>query len=202
MSLFERFFGKGRSRRHAVDLAALLACLEAALPTVLGQEIDTALLCRRFSGHCQDVGLSPLTPGEFAEASAGLDAEGRRRLALAIAALDRPDVRAALTTQRSLGKSFGEAFVGLAAETSQLSIDLLRTSPLRREELARHFLLRLGAHVEGESDQEFRERLERLDYGTVLSEAERARIIAEEHADYLRRLQEEQESLRPRRGKW
>lgn len=201
MSLFDRFFRKGRSRRHGVDLPELLACLETALPAA-DVDVDRAPLLGRFAERCREAGLNPLSLEEMMAASAGLDVEGWRRLALAVAALERADVREALTAQRALGPLFREAFVGLAAETPHLTLELLRASPVRREELARQLVLRLGAHVAGESDEQFREQLERLDHGTVLSEVERARIVAEEHEEYLRRLQEEQETLRPRRGKW
>src|SRR5208283_4064709 len=94
-----------------------------------------------------------------------------------------------------------EAFVGLALATPLLTMTLLRQSPLRVEEFARHFLARLGTAVSGETAAQSRERLERLDYGRLLAEAERAKVSAEERMEYLRQLQEDQ-ARRARRGKW
>ena len=70
------------------------------------------------------------------------------------------------------------------------------------EELARKFLASLGAAVKGEKPALSRQRLERLDYGRLLEETERARQAAEERVARLRQLQDEQENSRPRRGKW
>jgi hypothetical protein len=107
-----------------------------------------------------------------------------------------------LVGENGLARQLEEAFVGLARSTPLLTMELLRQGQLRVEEFARHFLARLGAQVAGETAAQSRERLERLDYEGLLAEAERARDSAEGRMDYLRRLQEEQDRRRPRRGKW
>ena len=93
-------------------------------------------------------------------------------------------------------------FVGVARTTPLLTLDLLARGPLRVEELARRLLAGLGLAVRGETARASRERLERLDYGRLLAEAERAREAAAERMEKLHKLQDEQEQNRARRGKW
>jgi hypothetical protein len=93
------------------------------------------------------------------------------------------------------------AFVGLARELPLLTMELLRQSELRIEEFARNFIARLGATVAGETPQQSRDRLHRLDYARLLEEAEQAKVSAEERMEYIRKLQEEQDK-KTRRGKW
>ena len=69
------------------------------------------------------------------------------------------------------------------------------------EELARRLLAGLGAAVAGETADESKNKLHRLDYGRLLAEAEQARRAAAERAERLKKLQDEQEQRRSRRGK-
>ena len=68
--------------------------------------------------------------------------------------------------------------------------------------LALLFVALLGATVQGETPQDSRRRLERLDYRKLLAQAQEAQKSAEGRVQRLRELQEEQERRRPRRGKW
>jgi hypothetical protein len=204
MSLTERLFG-GKGRRPHLDLGVLQAGLAGAVARYAGHPAESELVRARLADRCRDAGVLPLTPEEFDARAAGLDEEAWRRLALLVGALDLEAVRGALPVLvpgRPLGELVGEAFVGLARETPLLTLELLRQSPLRVEELARRFIAALGAAVRGESEPVSRRRLERLDYGRLLAEAERAREAAAGRMEQLRALQEEQERLRPRRGKW
>lgn len=120
-------------------------------------------------------------------------------------ALDPKDVRAALpelAKVRPPADLLALGFVGVAWTTPLLTLELLARSPLRVEELARRLLAGLGLAVRGESARASRERLERLDYGRLLAEAERAREAAAERMEHLHKLQDEQEQNRTRRGKW
>jgi hypothetical protein len=144
-----------------------------------------------------------MPPGDFDGLVLGLDAEAWRRLALVVAALDCDDVRRVLPglLARPVEAQVRRAFVDFARSTELLTLDLLRQSPHRVEEFARGWLDRLGASVEGETEEQSRERLARLDYGRLLAEAERARQEAEGRMEYLKKLQE-QAGRRARRGKW
>jgi hypothetical protein len=129
-----------------------------------------------------------------------LDAEGRGRFALAVALLDEPEVRSrAAALFAALRPSVGPVVVDLAYRTAPVTLELVRESPLRAEEFCRHLIAHLGAGVRGESAEESARQLERLDYGRLLAEAERAKMSAADRLEYLRKLQAERA---PRRGKW
>jgi hypothetical protein len=66
-------------------------------------------------------------------------------------------------------------FVEVAQGSPLLTLDLLKRAPLRLEELARRFVMGLGASIAGEALEVSRKALERLDYGRLLAEAERAK---------------------------
>jgi hypothetical protein len=127
-------------------------------------------------------------------------------LALGFAgALDPKDVRAALpelAKVRPPADLLALGFVGVAWTTPLLTLELLARGPLRVEELARRLLAGLGLAVRGESPKGSAERLERLDYGRLLAEAERAKDAAADRMEKLRKLQDEQEARRSPRGKW
>lgn len=188
-----------------VELRPLEASLAAAVPRLEKAVVEPDLLRARLADAYRDVKVPPVPPEVFDRLTSGLDDEAWRRLALVIGLTDLPAVREALprlVADAGVAGQVEEAFVGLARATPLLTIELLRQGPLRIEEFARHFFARLGAQVAGETAAQSRERLERLDYGDLLAEAERARASAEGRMDYLRRLQEEQDQRRPRRGKW
>ncbi len=207
MTIADRFFRRGRKTRAvpALDLGGLRACFSAGVARFAGKVIEPALVRARLADGVRDTGLTPLLPEDFAERTAGLDAEGWRRLALVVAALEREEVGAALAAaegKRGLGVVLDDGFFRIARERSLLTLDLLQQSALRVEEMARHFLAGLGAPVEGETPAQSRQRLERLDYARLLEQAEKAKVSAEERMEYLRKLQDEQEKKGPRRGKW
>jgi len=201
------WFRKRPRGRPAVEvtLPPLEAVLAAAVPCLEKVVAEPDLLRARLADAYRDGQLEPPLPETFDARTADLDAEGWRRLALAVTALDHAPLRATLPRLVRDGdttRQMEEAFIGLALATSLLTMELLRQGPLRVEEFARQLLARLGAQVAGETVEHSRERLERLDYECLLSEAERARESAEGRMDYLRKLQEEKDRRRPRRGKW
>jgi hypothetical protein len=165
---------------------------------------DLDLTRARLADRCRDAGLIPVLPEEFNRAAHGLDAEGQRRLAALVATLDLEPVRATLAQLANtwpVHQVVSAAFTGLAQDTPLLTIDVLAQSEQRLEELTRRFLAAIRASVIGESAEESKKRLHRLDYGRLLAEAEKARESAADRAERLRKLQEEQELRRGRRGK-
>ena len=149
--------------------------------------------------------MDPLTPEEFDAQAVGLDEETWNRLGALAFALDLPDVRAALAVlavARPPLQLLDEGFLGVARRTPLLTLELLRRSALRVEELTRRLAAGLGIAVRGESPRASRERLQRLDYERLLAEAERAKESAAARLEELQRLQDQQEQSRPRRGKW
>jgi hypothetical protein len=203
MAIIDRLMRRGGA--PPADLKSLRARLGAGVAHWAGRPPDPDLVRARLADGCRGAELDPPTPEEVEAMVARLDDEGWRRLAVLAGALDLDWLRAAMTVlaaARPLGELVEVAFVALARGTPLLTLDLLRQSPLRVEELARKFVARLGVPVGGESAQESRRRLERLDYERLLAEAERARAAAEKQSQRLRQLQDEQEQNRPRRGKW
>jgi hypothetical protein len=94
----------------------------------------------------------------------------------------------------------GESDCGLRTKTyrfdSPLAFSTMSTMSTmrRREEFVRHFIARIGGKILGEDPADSEDRLRRLDYGTLLEEAERASSSAEDRLAYLKKLQQEQES--------
>jgi hypothetical protein len=204
MPLLDRLLGR-KGRPPQLDLAVVDAALAGALARAAGRPADPDLVRARLADRCRDVKLEPLLPEEFEALAYALDAEAWGRLALLVGLLDVEAVRAvlpALAAGGPLRDLLNTAFFGLARETPLLTAELLRLAPLRVQELARRFIAALGAAVRGETAAVSQQRLERLDYGRLLAEAERAKQAAEGRMEELRRLQDEQEQRRPRRGKW
>lgn len=203
MTLVDKLFRRGGPPR--ADLAAVQGCLTAGVARWSGRQPDLELVRARLADGCRDSVLDPPVPEELDARVAGLDDEGWRRLAVLAGALDLPDVQtvvAGLAAARPAGELLEAGFIGVARETPLLTLDLLGRSQLRVEELARRLLAGLGATVQGESVKASRDRLNRLDYARLLAEAERAREAAAGRLEELKKLQDEQEQNRPRRGKW
>jgi hypothetical protein len=199
VSLTERLFGRPAGVK--LDLAAVQARLADSVRRA--GDADPDLTRARLADGCRDAAVAPALPEEFDAAVKGLDGEGWRRLAVLVGTLDLTPVRAALP-QLPAGRSGAEAvaaFAGVARGTPLLTIEVLEQSELRVEELARRLLAEFGAAVAGETADESKKKLHRLDYGRLLAEAEQARQAAAERAERLKKLQDEQEQRRSRRGK-
>jgi hypothetical protein len=205
MALTELLFGR-KGGALALDLAAVQASLSAGVARHAGQAVDADLVRARLADGCRTAELLPLRPPAFDALAAGLDEEAWRRLAALAGLLDLDEVRAVLavlsTANNALDLRLATAFFGLARSTPLLTLELLRQSPLRVEELARKFIAALGAEVRGEPARVSQQRLQRLDYGRLLAEAEQAKLSAAERIEKLRKLQEEHQQRGPRRGKW
>lgn len=212
MSIVDRLFRRPPAGA-ALDLPALQARFAAAAARCAGRPADRDLVRARLADGCRDAGLAPGLPEVFDELVQGLDEEAARRLMLAAGAFDDEEVRKALPRLPTIreeerrpiaahGRRLVAVLRELARETPLLTLQLLRDSPLRAEEFTRQFIARLGASVRGETAEQSRRRLERLDYERLLAEAEQARQSAEGRAKQIRDLQDEQEKRRPRRGKW
>jgi hypothetical protein len=188
-----------------VRLGPLLDELDALLAALAGDRPDADVVCARLADKCRDMDLAPADPGELRDLTRALDEGGWRRLWLLTVAASHDALGPslpAIAAARGARELVHAGFVGVAAGTPLLTIDLLRQSSLRLEELARRWLAALGAGVEGESAEESRAALERLDYGRLLAEVERAKLSAEERAAYLKKLQEAHDAALPQRGKW
>lgn len=201
MSLTERLFG--RSTGTKLDLAPVQAKLAAAVRASTTPDLE--LTRARLADHCRDASLLPLQTEEFDRAASVLDADGQRRLALLVSLLELEAVRTAvaqLANTWPVHQIVSSALTGLAQDTSLLTLEVLAQSEQRVEELARRFLAAIRASINGETAEDSKKRLNKLDYGRLLAEADKAKTAAAERAERLRQLQEQQEQRRGRRGKW
>jgi hypothetical protein len=206
VSIFDRFFGatKGGGRVE-VPVAPVVAAMARAASQFEAVDVDAALVGARLSDHCRDASVEPVEPALFEASARPLDAQGWRRLAVLTAALDQPELRAGVASSlqaRGAVEVVG-GFVASAKEKARLEMSVLCRSPLRVEELARDLLARVDAPVAGETREQSRAALERLDYERLLALADKARDAARERMEYLKKAQEEDDKTRgPRRGKW
>jgi hypothetical protein len=201
VSLTERLFGRVPSTK--LDLSPIQARLVAAMRASTSPDVE--LIRARLADHCRDASLLPLLPEEFDRAAESLDAEAQRRLALLVSLLELEPVRSAvaqLAQAWPVHQVVSSAFTGLAQDTSLLTLEVLSQSEQRIEELARRFLAAIRASIAGETAENSKKRLNKLDYGRLLAEADKAKTAAAERAERLRQLQEQQEQRRGRRGKW
>jgi Mg/Co/Ni transporter MgtE len=208
MSLFDRIFRGGAKKspaRAAVSIEALIAEVGAASIELEGNPgaIEPALIVARFQDALRSRGIRPLPAAAVAELVAGMDQEARMRLSILAALAEGPALAEALS---AFGEEAGEAItrecvVRTVEVKRALSLELVRQSPVRAEELARAFVLSLGVAIQGETPAVSRERAERIDYSKLLEEAERAKQSAEARTEEIRKLQETQAMLRAR-GKW
>lgn len=204
MASSKRFFGNKRARSTIVALPPMLSWVVEDVPRWANANVEPELVRARLADRYRDARIGFIAPEAFDGLCAGLDPEAWRRLALAVSVLDFEAIRAnlaGLLTGPAVVQ-VREAFVGFARSTPLLTLELLRQSPLRVEEFLRRWLTGMGATIADETPEQSRERLERLDYGRVLSEAEQAQGAAEARMEKLRKLQAEQLARRVRRGKF
>ena len=188
---------------NVVVLQSLDATMLHALAGLENAAVDLELLRARLADLCRDQQAEPLDADHFMKQAQSLDAESQRRLALAVRGLEDGMAQRAFTRPGATSPAARvEGLFAFAREHLLLTVSLLHESPLRREEFARHFVAHFGGEFLGETPQDSADRLRRLDYRTLLGEAEKAKVSAQDRVAHLRRLQEEQEKLLGRRSKF
>lgn len=170
------------------------------LDELQGNEIDMHLLRAQFADRCRDCSVMPVKPDEFGNIVEACEKENQKRIAISVHALSDDDTRTAAFLKRT-GEQVIQSFVQFSEQTRLLTTEILNDSALRREEFIRHFAAFFAAGISGESAEESKQRLERIDYRKLLAEAEKAKASAEDQLAYLRKLQEEQEEQYAPRGK-
>jgi len=164
-----------------VPLPPVVAALAAALAELEPASLDADVARAKIADLCRDLSVDPLDPLELDTLAAGLDRAAIDRFGLAVLVLERRAIPVETLRKLLDGRAraaIREGLVEAAKASALVTLDLLRQSPLRREELARRLILGLGASVAGESMQEARAALERLDYGRLMAEADRAKRAA------------------------
>lgn len=206
MSIFDRIFGGAKGGgRVEVPVAPVVAAMARAATVFEAVDVDAALVAARLGDHCRDASVEPLDPAVFEASSGPFDAQAWRRLAVLTVALDQPELRAGVASslQAKGAADVIGGFVASAREKPRLEISVLCRSPLRVEELARDLLARIDAPIAGETREQSRAALERLDYERLLALADQAREAAKQRMEYLKKAQETDDKARgPRRGKW
>jgi hypothetical protein len=166
--------------------------------------VDLDLLRARIADFCRETGVQPVPPEEALKQLRTLDQEALRRLTAGVRGFEDRSARLAFANKVKgyTGEQINSAMISFAQRHHLLTIELLVESPLRREEFLRHFISMIEGTVFGETLDQSNERLKRLDYAKLMAEAEKARVSAGDRAEYIRKLQEEQERRIGRRGKF
>jgi hypothetical protein len=187
------------------ELPVVISALHGPLAALERKQVEPLLVRARLADWLRDAGLPPPDPDQVTTWVAALDAEGWRRLALLATAMELDAVSSVvgrLAARHDAAWLVKEGLIGVAAATPLLTVALLRESAVRLEELARAWLAALGASIVGEAPAESEERWQRIDYGRLLAEADRAKKEAEQRMAELRERQERAERMRAGRSKW
>jgi hypothetical protein len=185
-----------------VDLAVLIAALTRLVPFHEKGKADLSLVRARIADRLRDVAIEPPDPVLLEKQVVALDDEAGKRLALLVDALDGDEMGRVLVAVAQGSAAWVErALVGVARDTAPLTLEVLRLSAIRAEELARRFVAALPARIQGETSAESVTRLGRLDYARLLEEAEAAKKAAQAQG-YLKDLQKKEDAKRVRRGKF
>ena len=186
------------------DLAALTEEIRLATLDLQGRKADRDLIAARLMDGLDDAGLAKPSPEDWKKQAQPLDDEGWNRMAILVRLFRETGLRDSIV--QALGAKGGGAaavndvFAAFAAGMARLlTAELLQKSPFRVEELARKWVHVLGAGIAGESAQESRQRMERLDFGGVLknlqaADADRAARMKKLQEIEAKRLKEQQEA--------
>lgn len=161
-----------------VPLEPLMTTMVEALGEFDASMADLDVARAKWADLCRDQSMDPLDPLEMDGLTTNFDRGAVQRLALIVVLLERGAIQREMLT-RLVNRRVRTATKGGIVEPAQSSrlvtLELLAQSPLRREELARRIILGFGASVRGEKLAESRTALERLDYGRLMDESNRAR---------------------------
>jgi len=189
-----------------VNLDLLIITLGRAAGEWESRPVSGELIRARMADACRDAAVRPISAAGFAHRWENLDDGQQRRFAVLVAALDVEEVGArlpALSHSAEFRDEPLERVHSLATGLGLLTVDVVRQSDVRLEELARHFCSSWEVRIADESADESARRLHEIDFSRLMAEAEAAWTSAEDRMAYLRKLQEAQEATRrPRRGKW
>lgn len=174
-----------------LPLVEVLAALDAILAEHDGARPEPLCVRARIADWFRRRGRDPMDAIRFTEMSADLDGDGWQRLALIEGMMGAPAVRATLAAL--LRESPAESIVSrgmleVACQLRLLTLEALRKSAHRREELARAWIYALGLPIAGEnSDTSARHRL-RLDFARTLDAQRETQDEACARKDYLEHL--------------
>lgn len=169
-----------RGERPWIPLDTLTEWFSAEVPALEQRHVDRELLRAQIADHYRDLGIEPVDPATFEELTQDLVPEAWRRLALIASALRLEELRELVPRilDGDPRAQLERGFVELARSSDLLTMEALRASAQRIEELSRRLAQMFDVAIAGETPEEARARLEQLDYRRLLNEAERARARA------------------------
>jgi len=161
-----------------VALDSFMAVMSEVLAEFETSLADLDVARAKWADICRDMSMNPLDPLELDVLTNHFDRGATERMVLVVVLLERGAIAKEMLARivdRRLRSATKGGIVDPARESKLLTLALLAQSPLRREELARRVVLGFGASIRGEKLSESKAALERLDYGRLMDEADRAR---------------------------
>lgn len=169
-----------------ITLESVIAVMTEVLAEFDTSLADLDVARAKWADVCRDLQFNPLDPLEFDGLTGQFDRGAVERLALIVVLLERfaisRDILARIIERRVRAATKG-GIIEPAQQSQLVTLELLAQSPLRREELARRVILGFGASIRGEKLVDSRAALERLDYGRLMEESNRARRVLREQGN-------------------
>jgi hypothetical protein len=163
-----------------IELPWLVEALRDALAELEPATLDPDVVRAKLADLCRNLSIEPMEPLELERLASGLDRGGWDRMGLLALVMERGALgdKIAPLFKGRIRSAVRRGLIETAESSSLLTLELLERAPLRLEELARRFILNLGASVAGETLDASRAALSRLDYNRLMAEADRAKRAA------------------------
>jgi hypothetical protein len=163
-----------------IQLPWLLEAMRDALAELEPATLDPDVVRAKIADICRGLTIEPMEPLELERLASNLDRAGWDRMGLLVLVMERGalgDKLAPLLKGR-IRSAVRRGLIETAESSPLITLELLERAPLRLEELARRFVMGLGASIAGEPLEASRAALARLDYNRLMTEAERAKRAA------------------------
>lgn len=163
-----------------IELPWLMEAMRDALAELEPATLDPDVVRAKIADICRDLSIPPMDPLELERLASNLDRGGWDRMGLLVLVLERGALGEAMAPlfKGRIRSAVRRGLIEVAESSPLITLELLERAPLRLEELARRFVLGLGASVAGETLEASRAALARLDYNRLITEAERAKRAA------------------------
>ena len=194
----------GKGGGEPVDIDMLIAAFGQGCNFWGGQPNADILSRARLADGFRDASWQPVAGSQFSATWQKFNEAQQERFCVLADGVVLPPVISAFGKQKTSGSdAVFTQLKKLATSLELLTLEVLQQSDVRLEEFARHFCAEFGLAIDGETSEVAAARLHDIDFARLMKEAETARNSAADRMAYLRELQEkENESRRPRRGKW
>jgi hypothetical protein len=159
----------------------------------------------KLADHYRDAGVPPVSPEVFASITEGLCEADWRRFEVVVNIFETEELCATfaeVSSNMSVQEQIAKGMLPTVKALHAVSENILATSMVRAEELARRVAKGLGIGFNGESVAASAERQAKIDYTRLLSKVDAAKASAEEQLAKLFEHQEDADNRIQRRGKW